>query len=268
MNAAVRLIELIHPVHFLILLIEPIGLVWLALIVLAGVLWRKRQRPSSLAAAGLAAFIYLVGATALPDVLLRSLEKPYVGVKLDALPVCDAVVMLGGALDPSRDEVGGLHLTKAGDRIVAALEVIRLGKATVLICGGSGVEVDGVMKVEADLFQQALIERRVPVPEIISLGRCADTHDEATRTRTIAERRGWRRVLLVSSANHLPRATATFRSAGVEVVPVPCNFQAGRRSGLLRSAVPGFVGFEKVAVWMHEQIGWWEYRRRGWIATP
>ena len=254
----------------LIPLLEPIGLLWLALIFLAILLWRKCARGFAIIAAGLAAFIYLIGASALPDALLHSLESPYVGVHRDTLPNCDAVVMLGGGLDPSRDEVGGLHLTIAGDRIIAALEMIRLSKAPALVCGGSGVRVGGVEKIEADLFKQALIERRVPIPEIISLGHCFDTHDEATRTRALATQRGWRRILLVTSATHLPRATATFRAVGLEVVPVPCNFLSdfsiARPPRSLR--IPGHVGFGKVSVWLHEKIGWWEYRRRGWLATP
>ena len=251
-------------------LIEPIGLLWLALILLAVLLWRKRARGFAFAAAALAVFLYLIGASALPDALLRSLERPYFGVKLEALPTCDAVVLLGGSLDPSPDEVGGLHLTKAADRIITALEVIRLGKAPVLVCGGSGIAMDGAMKIEADLFKQALTERRVPVPEIISLGLCFDTHDEAARTRALATQRGWRRVLLVTSASHLPRAVATFRGAGLEVVPVPCNFMTRKTPGSwpARTAIPGYYGFEKTSVWLHEKIGWWEYRRRGWLAAP
>ena len=254
----------------LIPLVEPIGLVWLALMVLAALLWWKRQRVFAISAAGIAAFIFLIGATHLPDVLLESLEHPYIGVKLDALPQADAVVMLGGCLDPAPNEIAGLHPTKAADRIVAALELIRLGKAPVLICGGAGAMRNGEMQIEADLLKRALIERRVPVPEIISLGHCADTRDEAVRTRAILQQRGWRRVLLVTSANHLPRAVATFRGAGVEITAAPCNFQARPRRGLgpIRSAIPGYVGFEQMAAWTHEQIGWLEYRRRGWVAAP
>ena len=148
----------------LIPLIEPVGLLWLALILLAALLWRKRQRGFASAAAALAVFIYLIGASTLPDALLRSLERPSFGVKLDALPACDAVVMLGGSLDPSPDEVAGLHLTVAADRIITALEVIRLGRAPVLVCGGSGIAINGEMKNEADLFKQALLDRRVPIP--------------------------------------------------------------------------------------------------------
>ena len=104
----------------------------------------------------------------------------------------------------------------------------------------------------------------------MSLGLCADTHDEAIRTRAIAQPRGWKRVLLVTSANHLPRAVATFRAAGIEVVPVPCNFFTRQKPGPwpLRTAIPGHLGFEKTSVWLHEKIGWWEYRRRGWLTAP
>lgn len=252
----------------LIPLVEPIGLIWLALILLAALLWRKRARGFAIANAALAVFIYVIGASALPDALLRSLERPYFGVKRETLPVCDAVVVLGGALDPSPNEVAQLHLTIAADRIITALEMIRLGKAPVLVSGGSGNEMDGEMKIEGDLFKQALIERHIPVPEIISLGMCLDTHHEAERTRALVKERGWKRVLLVTSAFHLPRAVATFRGVGVEVVPVPCNFLSREMTGRwpLRSAVPGFVGFEKTSVWLHEKIGWWEYQRRGWLA--
>ena len=254
----------------LIPLLEPIGLVWLALILLAALLWRKRQRGFAFAAAALAIFIYLIGASTLPDALLRSLERPYFGVKLDALPACDAVVMLGGSLNPSPDEVAGLHLTIAADRIITALEVVRLGKAPVLVCGGSGIAMDGAMKIEGDMLKQALLERHVPIPEIVSLGLCTDTHDEALRTRALAQPRGWKRVLLVTSASHLPRAVATFRAAGLEVVPVPCNFHTRQKPGRwpLRTAIPGNLGFEKMCVWLHEKIGWSEYRRRGWLAAP
>jgi hypothetical protein len=30
--------------------------------------------------------------------------------------------------------------------------------------------------------------------------------------------------------------------------------------------LPGHAGFARTSIWIHEQIGWLEYRRRGWIA--
>ncbi len=251
-----------------LVLLEPIGLVWLALIALTfGLLWRRRLRTAAIVGA-LALFIFVIGGSNLPLALVRALERPYMDVKAEALPACDAVVLLGGAFDPSRHEVAGLHLTAAGDRIVMALELVRLGKAPVLCIGGSRVWEDGEEKIESESVKNALTLRHLTGAEIVALAPCNDTHDEALRVQALAASRGWRRVLLVTSARHMRRAAATFRTAGVEVVPAACNFMTdpSEPAQLFRFRPPGYAGFELIALWMHEQIGWLEYRRRGWIA--
>jgi hypothetical protein len=168
-------------IRIVLALLEPIGLIWLALLLLTALLWRKRQRSFAFATGALAVAIYVIGATDVPVALLRSLERPYAGVNYATLPNADAVVLLGGGVGPSRYEAAGLHLSEAGDRVVMALEMMRLGKAPVLICGGGIVKMEEARLHEADLLKRAL-EERVSIPEIISLGGCRDTHDEALRT--------------------------------------------------------------------------------------
>lgn len=60
------------------------------------------------------------------------------------------------------------------------------------------------------------------------------------------------------------------RGFAIVVVPVPGNFHPRQNRGFraLRRAIPGTLGFEKTSVWLPEKIGWWEYRRRGWIPAP
>ena len=60
--------------------LEPIGFVWLCLCIMTVCFWWRRQRSLALAAAGLALFMTIVGSTRLPDWLLASLERPYIGV--------------------------------------------------------------------------------------------------------------------------------------------------------------------------------------------
>ena len=74
-------------------------------------------------------------------------------------------------------------------------------------------------------------------------------------------------MLLVTSANHMRRATATFRTVGIEVIPAPCNFMSSLSHAPTFGwpGVPRAGGFFKAATWLHEKIGWLEYRRRGWI---
>lgn len=251
----------------LYLFLEPIGVAWLALLILTFALWRRGLRGFAAAAAGIALFMFLVGGTELPSVLLRSLERPYSEVKAEELPVCDAVVLLGGGFEPSLYEVADLRLTPAADRMIMALELMQLKKAPVLCIGGSSVFIDGREYVEGEVVRQALVDRRVLDAEILSLGRCENTAGEARKVADLCRQRGWQRVLLVTSANHLRRATAAFHTAGVNVIPAPCNFLTftGNRTNWWRVGPPAYGGFVRTSTWMREALGWHIYRARGWI---
>ena len=188
-------------------------------------------------------------------------------MKLADLPKADAIVVLGGGGEPSRYEVGNLHLTFAGDRLITGLELARLGKAGTLVVGGSGVELDGTPRVEGDLVRDWIMQRKLVDVPVLSLGHRANTRDEAVHVRALLRERGWRRVLLVTSAFHMRRAAAVFGSAGIEVTPAPCNFLteislAPSPPGI---GVPRSGNLHKTSIWLHEQIGWLMYRKRGWI---
>ncbi|MCE9611178.1 MAG: YdcF family protein [Chthoniobacter sp.] len=248
-------------------LLAPVGMVWGALILLTVLLWWRQQRGLAALVAALVVFITIIGGTALPGSLLASLERPYAGVAPDSLPTADAAVLLGGGADIARYEVGGVHLTPAGDRLAMAAEVMRLGKAPVLLLGGGVRTLDGRTRFEADAVAQLLARWGVPEKAMISLGGCTDTHDEAIDTLTLAQQRGWRHVLVITSANHLPRAVPTFRHMGLEVTAVPCNFLTSVGAGEVPwvPRVPGTDGFVKMGIWLHEKIGWLMYWRRGWL---
>jgi len=253
--------------HQAVYLAEPIGLTWLGLLILTVWLAIKRQRGPALLAGFLAFWVTIVGSSSLSGRLLGSLEKPYAGVHLEALPTADAIVMLGGGAAPSRYEVSGVHLTTAGDRLVMAQGLFALKKAPVLLLGGNANKLDGVVRFEGVIARDLLATWGVPAEAVIPLGANEDTHDEALKVHALAAERGWHRVLLVTSANHMRRASAVFRAQGLEVIPVPCNFLTTIATAPPPPGwnVPRYDGFEKIAIWLHEQIGWWTYRHRGWI---
>lgn len=255
--------------HQLVYLLEPIGIVWLGLLILTVWLLGKRQWGPAVFAGLITLFVTIIGSSGVPGDLLRSLERPYAGVRIDALPTADAIVLLGGGASPSRYEAEGVHLTVAGDRLVMAHELFRLGKAPVLLLGGNSNKLDGVVKFEGVIVRDLLTTWGTPPEAIIPLGSNEDTHDEALKVKALATERGWHRVLLVTSANHMRRASAVFRAQGLEVIPVPCNFltSLGTAPPPPGVSVPRYDGFLRVAIWLHEEIGWWTYRHRGWIAA-
>lgn len=250
-------------------LIEPMGFAWACLVLISLLCLRRRQVRLAAGTAGVALLIWVVGATPLPGTLLASLERPWVGVKREALPEADAIVLLGGFSAPSREEVGRLHFNQSADRAVTALELLRLGKAKTLVVGGSAVTVQGEPFVEADLFKGILKSWQGTAPEVISLGGCKHTRHEAEKVARVAQEQGWKRVLLVTSASHLRRATGVFRTTtGLEVVPVPSAFLTSVSIITPDSLdlVPRSAGFGKLEAWLHEVVGWRVYRWRGWIS--
>jgi uncharacterized SAM-binding protein YcdF (DUF218 family) len=257
--------------RLLLQLAEPLSLVWMGLIVLALVLWRRRLWFPFALSALLAVVITLIGGTGFSGWLLGRLEEPWAAMKVNDTPVSDAVIVLGGGAEPSLLEMGGVRMTKAGDRIMTGLELMRLGRAPVLVLGGGFVKTDGEVKVESDLIKARVAAWNPPAGwELISLGAAADTRDESLRLVPIAKQRGWKRILLVTSASHMRRALSVYRAAGFDAVPVPCNFLVAgsiTRSGL-DLGVPGCVGFERFGIWLHEIAGWAVYGWRGWLGIP
>jgi uncharacterized SAM-binding protein YcdF (DUF218 family) len=253
--------------HQLLYLMEPIGFIWFCLLVLTAALWWKRQRCFAAATAFVAVYVTIIGSTSVPGKLLGSLERPYAGVQLEALPTADAIVLLGGGASPSRYETSGVHFTPAGDRLVMAHALFKMGKAPVLLLGGNANKLDGVIRFESEIVRDLFVTWGIPQEAMIPLASNADTYGEAQRVHTLATERGWHRILLVTSANHQRRASATFRAQGLEVISVPCNFfttvsTAPSPPGF---GVPRHDGFVKMATWLHEEVGWFMYRRRGWI---
>ena len=79
-------------------------------------------------------------------------------------------------------------------------------------------------------------------------------------------RHGIRDALLVTSAVHMPRAAAVFRSAGVEIVPSPTDFNAvDTEQPELLSWIPDAASLAATTIAIKERLGTLSYRLRGWI---
>lgn len=251
----------------LIVLFQPLCLVWL---LLAGWLvhacWRRRWRSAVLP--GLA-WLLLTAFTCTPlaSVLISTLEDKHSRVvSFDLLPA-DAIVCLGGGAEPSVSEPSGFHLKASGDRLSTALALWQGGKAPLLVLGGGGYRDKGTLLSEADRVAEALKPLSGESRSILSLGVCADTRDEALKVASLLKERGWKRILLVTSAYHMPRAFGTFQKAGVPVEAVPCNYLSSmNRVGELHWLhLPHADGLVVVNTWLHEILGAWHYRRQGWL---
>jgi uncharacterized SAM-binding protein YcdF (DUF218 family) len=79
----------------------------------------------------------------------------------------------------------------------------------------------------------------------------------------LARREGWTRIVLVTSASHMPRSMAAFRAVGIEPVAAPCDYTDldPFSSGWL---LPEARALRNTTRAIHEIVGQVWYRIRGW----
>ena len=97
-----------------------------------------------------------------------------------------------------------------------------------------------------------------------------------TSARALDARRGGRSLAGASNTFHGQTEAALIikpyipHMTGSEIMALMTTGMATIATGvMLAIKVMGMlIAFVAVAAWTHEQIGWLEYRRRGWLAEP
>jgi uncharacterized SAM-binding protein YcdF (DUF218 family) len=103
-------------------------------------------------------------------------------------------------------------------RLAAGARAWLAGRAPLIILsGGNG----GGGPSEAEIMAKAIAKANIPASALALEDRSSSTGDNARLTAALLRQRGMRKVLLVTSTVHMPRASLLFRNAGIEVVPVP-----------------------------------------------
>lgn len=248
--------------------LQPLCCVWLLLggwVVFT--CWRRRWRAVAVPAL---AWLILTALTCTPlaSLLIASLENTHPRVSLSDLPATDVIVCLGGGAEPSPSEPSGVHLKSAADRLTTAMALLAQQKAPLLVLGGGGyADKQGGRLSEADRVADMLRSLTNTTQPILSLGICADTRDEAVKVAALAQEKGWKQILLVTSASHMPRAAGTFQKAGLSIVAVPCNYLStvNRVGALHWFHLPHPEGLSVFEAWLHEMLGTWFYRSKGWL---
>ncbi len=246
-------------------LVAPLGIafaLWLA------ALLAYRRWPcwaGRLLIAGVAVVLFFaspwVGAT-----LLFSLESEYAVLRAEDGPAADVIVVLGGTTVPPLGPRVHVEVGDGYDRLLYAMRLYRAGKASHLIFSGGAIEeLSGSTMSEALQYAELARESGIPDQAIVLEERSRNTYENALYVRQVMDQRGWRHALVVTSASHMPRAMAVFRTLGIDVVAAPADVRVVAASFSLRGLLPTAQGLAYSSIATKEYIGWWVYRLRGWI---
>lgn len=246
-----------------LLLRPPIPIFLLLAALLAVLVWRRREagRLPLVLCLGALILLWCTSSRLLSATLLETLEGGQHPLATSLQPEPDAILVLGaGFRDP---DVPQPVLSDSGkERLLEGVRLARAFPGADLAFSGGKHLVAGTTcaRVMGDWAERLGIE-----PERIVLEeRAHNTRTNAVLLAAIARQKGWSRPVLVTSAYHMPRAMACFRALGLEPVPAPCDF-TGPGSGGLEWILPQARALGDTGCFLHEWVGAFWYRLRGWI---
>jgi uncharacterized SAM-binding protein YcdF (DUF218 family) len=210
-------------------------------------LWRTPLRPLlAVVTVGLGLLWSVVAFTPLSGRLAAGL------VRADPMAPADAVLVLGSRLQSDGD-----FTPQAEGRLLRGLELLAEGLAPRLI-----LTEQPPLTVRHETSARRLMNGLRLEGELLAVGPTNNTHDEAVAAAALCRSRGWTRLLVVTSPTHTARACPTVERQGIAVVCVPAVETRFDLEGLDRP-LDRLALFTQV---LHERLGAWVYRRRGWIA--
>ena len=247
------------------LLLHPVGIGWLALIASAILCLRRRRALGTFVCSLAALALWILAQPPLVLPVYGTLEEPWIHSTVEQAPNADAIIVLGGGWRTSVHDFRRVDFMESMDRFFTGCELGRLGKAPVLVLGGDPVTHGTNQPPDSEGLHRWLQDWGLASLEVVSLGPVKTTRDEALAAGELVRKRGWKKVLLVTSAFHMRRALATFTKEAVPVHPVACDFKFLRGDETTQKWhwAPSEEDLFQLGLWWHEQVGWFVYRLLG-----
>jgi uncharacterized SAM-binding protein YcdF (DUF218 family) len=168
----------------------------------------------------------------------------------------DGVIVLAGAEN--------LHVTAArgqpalGDSVERLLALVELGRrypdARLVFSGGSLVLFEAPL-TSAAVARETLLRQGFDIARVEFEDAARDTYENALRSKALVGPQPGERWLLVTTANHMPRAVGVFRKADWEVMAFPVDYRTTGRIEL----EPG------TATGMGSRLADLDYAVRAWV---
>ncbi len=227
----------------------------LGLIALAAALFGRRRLAAMIGVVSVG-WLWLWSTPVVSDALRGYMERQVPAKPVAEMPAADVIVVLGGAVEgallPWRPYP---DLNSAADRVWHAARLYKAGKAPrILLSGGRG-PLPSYTGDEASAMALVLKDLGVPESALVFEKRSRTTSENASESAKLLSELGARRVLLVTSALHMPRALRSFRIKGIEVIPASTDVQVVAHPAHFMRWMPDDLALRDSTMAIHEVLG-------------
>lgn len=234
--------------------------------------WRGRPRTARSLALAAMVWLFLISWNPVGDALLGTLEGRHPPLE-DVPAETTHIVVLGGGAHAEETRPAATRLSRGSQGRV--LEGVRLWRAAAA-SRASGIPLlvltgdspDGRQSM-ASLAAETVRELGVPPNFVIVIEETYNTAQEATAVADMLEHRidtgagAVGRLILVTSASHMPRAAALFRRAGMDPLPAPAQYLTDTAGHTGWSYLPSAEALHKTERFFYEMLGIAWMRVRG-----
>jgi len=229
-------------------LVMPLPLVLLLLVWAVLMLLRKKTRwAGGLFALMATTLLFVASYAPIANTLIAPLEQQYPAYQVTAEPA-DYVAVLGHSHASTDSQPITSQLSATGVvRVTEGIRIYRLNPGSKLIF--SGDKFDDPFSY-AEKCKQLAIALGVPAEDILLVEGVKDTSEEAL---ALATSYADSRLVLVTSAAHMPRAMMLCAKVGLQPIPAPTNYQA--KPVQKKLLFPTARTLAKTHYWAHEKLG-------------
>lgn len=238
-------------------LVMPVGLFWVLLTSRLLQLLIRGPRTGTVALALTWLTLMTLATRPLPRLIIRSIEASVQTYNPETDGPLDLVVVLGGGTSQGhwRPQASG-----AGDRIVMAAELYHQGYTKELIT--TGQVTAGVSDLAPDPSEQTRIiwtKLSIDPASIRKIGG-RNTYEEMQQLKQIWPELAGKRVGLLTSALHLPRAVRLAKAQGLELTPIAADVRTAVDDWGLLNFIPSAGNFCDLSSAQHELMAAWVSR--------
>ena len=208
---------MMYILKFILLWLLPPGCIVLLLAALTFYLF-KRKAAGKFAAALITLLLYFASLMPTAQLLTHGLESRYTqqsAVKADVI-----AVLGGGAVSGVPDVDGEGALAAAGmNRLATGMRLQRMLGVPLIVSGGQVFKDSGG---EAEIAKRVLISMGVKENMVYTDTKALNTSQNAQNIIAACRENGWKRIIVVTSALHMPRAAV--KDSDMEVTAYPCDY--------------------------------------------
>jgi len=232
--------------------LEPYGMVLILLLFGLSFKLLRKEKFSSMGFSSAIALLFLYSYQPFSNFLVQKLEYRY--NKFNDSYKVDYIHVLGNGHNDDRFQPTSSRISTSGlARVVEGVVIYRKNPGSKLIFTGYGGESEiSTAVMNAELAKSLGVKK-----EDIILGKQAkDTLEEAHFSKKIITDN--KKLALVTSASHMPRAMNLFHYAGLDPIAAPTNFRSRLKNYYYRIFDPS--SFEDSQAAIHEYLGIsWNY---------